>query len=318
MPTNTWTQDIPSGPLKNHALSANLRHQAVRNSIFLEFVRPEPGFGRKKGETLTIPRWAALTRKNNYRLTEGVPIPTQALSLSTQSVTVTEWGDGVEYTNLMEELNVFDISSNVQRKLIEQMRIGLDEAVAAVGKAGQIKYVPTGVTTRNIATAGTASGTAASNLNMFHLEEIHDYLKDTLFAEPFEDGRYVLITNVTGFRGLTRDPDFKEWFAWARPEIKDRGFMDVTIENMRIRITNNTVNLGTSGTGSVLGEALAFGRDALGVVEVMTPEIRLEPNRGNDFGRSQAAAWYGIEEFFQIYSDSGNAGEARVVHVTSA
>ena len=89
------------------------------------------------------------------------------------------------------------------------------------------------------------------------------------------------------------------------------------IENMRIRVTDNTNILGTVGTNSVLGEAVAFGRDALGMVEVMTPELLLEPNKGQDFGRSQAAAWYGVLEFFQVYVDSGNAGESRVVHIGS-
>ena len=37
----------------------------------------------------------------------------------------------------------------------------------------------------------------------------------------------------------------------------------------------------------------------------------------HDFGRQKSVAWYGIYGFGQIWSDSANAGEARVVYMTS-
>jgi hypothetical protein len=35
-----------------------------------------------------------------------------------------------------------------------------------------------------------------------------------------------------------------------------------------------------------------------------------------DYGRSKGVAWYGIFEFGLIW-DTGNAGEAKIIHVTS-
>ena len=46
------------------------------------------------------------------------------------------------------------------------------------------------------------------------------------------------------------------------------------------------------------------------------PELRAKI--AEDFGRSNGVAWYGIYSFGQIWSDSANAGEARVVHLTSS
>ena len=46
----------------------------------------------------------------------------------------------------------------------------------------------------------------------------------------------------------------------------------------------------------------------------MTPELRAAIP--GDFGRSKAVAWYGILEFGIIW-DTGSAGEAKVVHVSS-
>ena len=50
------------------------------------------------------------------------------------------------------------------------------------------------------------------------------------------------------------------------------------------------------------------------LAEAMAPELRAAIP--SDFGRSKAVAWYGILAFKLIW-DTGNAGEARVVHVTS-
>jgi len=46
----------------------------------------------------------------------------------------------------------------------------------------------------------------------------------------------------------------------------------------------------------------------------MSPELRAAIP--GDFGRSKAVAWYGILEFDIIW-DTGNPGEARIVHVAS-
>ncbi len=84
---------------------------------------------------------------------------------------------------------------------------------------------------------------------------------------------------------------------------------------MRFIETNHANALGTVGTNSVLGEGVVFGRDSVALAEVQTPEMRAAIPQ--DFGRSRAVAWYGILEFGIIW-DTSNAGEGRIVHVTSS
>lgn len=80
---------------------------------------------------------------------------------------------------------------------------------------------------------------------------------------------------------------------------------------------NNTNSLSaTLGTGSVLGEAVFFGDDPVAMATVIDPELRAKES--GDYGRSKGVAWYGVYGFDQIWYDSANAGEARVVHVTSS
>lgn len=77
-------------------------------------------------------------------------------------------------------------------------------------------------------------------------------------------------------------------------------------------VTSNGLNI--VGTGSVLGEGVVFGMDAIRLVEAMSPELRIGEKQ--DFGRSQAVAWYGVYEFSIVW-DTANSGENRIVHVTS-
>jgi hypothetical protein len=53
----SWKFDAPSGTYRNHALSTDIRRQAIANTQFMPFARNEPGYGRKRGESVTIPRF---------------------------------------------------------------------------------------------------------------------------------------------------------------------------------------------------------------------------------------------------------------------
>jgi hypothetical protein len=67
-----------------------------------------------------------------------------------------------------------------------------------------------------------------------------------------------------------------------------------------------------------MGEAVFFGEDPVTMAVAEDPHLLAEENVGNDFGRSKSVAWYGIWQCGQIWTDSANAGEARVVYMTSA
>lgn len=56
MAQTTWTQDTPSGVYKNHALSAALYESAIAESVFMDYVAVAEGFGRKRGESVTLTR----------------------------------------------------------------------------------------------------------------------------------------------------------------------------------------------------------------------------------------------------------------------
>ena len=309
-----WQFDAPSGVFKSHAMSQTLYMAALENSVFMDFMQPVDGYGRKKGDTVTLTRIAAMTEPSSPDLTEGERIPEDQYSISTTSITVNEIGRAVPFTSFAEDLTFFDLENGIQRRLRDQMRLSLDTKAATAYKTAQVKYIPTGVAAGTFDTDGTASTSATANWNVFHIEEVRDYMFDTLYTPPWEGDDYVAIFRTLGLRGIKRDPAWEEWHKYTDPQAKYNNEIG-RIENVRHVETNHSNALGKKGTGSGLGEGVVFGQDSVAMAEVLTPELRAEVK--GDFGRSRAVAWYGILNFGIIW-DTANAGQARIVHVTSS
>jgi N4-gp56 family major capsid protein len=310
----TWTYDAPSGSYKQHALSRKMYEASVEDSHFVEFARPVDGFGKKKGENVTLIRLATIAEPSDGTITESTRIPEDNFALSAVSITVTEMGRSVPFTSLAEDLSTFDLENPIQMRLKEQQKLTLDTSCAAAFKTAKVCYIPTGSASYVIDPDGIPSTTATSNLNVFHVETIADEMWDTYRVPRLSGDDYVAICRTLALRGIKRDPQWESWKVYTTPEAKATGEVG-RIEGCRFVQTNHANALGKVGAGSVLGECVFFGQDSVALAEVQTPELRAAIPQ--DFGRSKSVAWYGILAFGIIW-DTANAGEARVIRVTSA
>lgn len=316
MAQQTWTYDAPSGVYKNHAISADIRMAAIAMTKFMQFSKPVDGFGAKKGSNVTITRISNVAVPTDDSLDELNRIPEDTFSLSTQAISVTERGRAIPYTALSLELAHFDLESAIQKKLRDQLSLRLDSLCATAFKVGQVKAIPDAIASLTMDTDGTASTTAAANINVYHIEQLRDQLYSTYNVMPYVDGDYMCVISTKGRRGIMRDPNWEKWKTYSDAAAKANGEIG-RIEGIRFVESNNTSALsGSLGLGSVLGEAVVFGDDPIAMASVQDPELRAKESE--DFGRSKGVAWYGIYGFDQIWKDSATAGEARVIHVTSA
>jgi hypothetical protein len=315
----TWTLDAPSGVFKNHALSSKVREAAVADSKFMPYVDVEPGYGKKQGENVTIMRVKNIAEPTTARFSESQRVPIDTFSLSKTQITVGYWGRGVEYTEQAELLSDFTLADKIQRKLKQQMQLALDTGAAAAFKAAQVKYIPTSLTGGTFDTDGTASTTALENLTVTHLKVIRDYMMDTLHVPGWRGGEnYQCLASVKALRGIKNDPEFLAWRQYDSGKASEsfENSKVGRIENIEFVEVNHTNALSNSkGSGSVLGEAVIFGDDAVAMAVVVDPELRAAIPA--NFGMQHAVAWIGMLEFGIIW-DTANDGEARVIHVTSA
>jgi len=107
----------------------------------------------------------------------------------------------------------------------------------------------------------------------------------------------------------------EEWHKYTDKEAKFTGEVG-KIEKIRFIETNHSDALSSAkGLNSVLGEAVFFGEDAVAMAVAEDPHLRIMSP--GDYGRQKGVAWYGILEFGIIW-DTANAGEAKIVHLTSS
>lgn len=306
----SWTFDAPSGVYRNHALSSDIRRAAIADAQFMKFSRAEPGYGKKRGESLTITRVLNLPLAS--RVSETDRLPSGRPAIETKQVSVSQWGFKIPVTEFEKNLTHFDIMNPFQAILRDQITLTMDKMVADAFKLSPYKYIPT-TAGGTFDTDGTPSTLSTRNFGIQDLRNIHDELSGTLKAPRYRNGKYVGILSTRAARGIKNDPEYKDWLAPSTSEplisgrLKDvEGFM--LVETNHFDALDNLV-----GSSTTTGEAVFFGADAVGLARIMDPEVRM--GTPEELGTFQEVGWVGTIEAFLVWED---ADFARVIHGTSS
>lgn len=305
----SWVFDAPTNTYRNFSLSPKIRHQAVADTQFFRWLTPEPGFGKKSGESVTITRMLRLPLAT--RVTEIQELPSGRPAIETKQVRVSQWGFKIPTTEFEKHLTHFDIMDPFQQKLREQMALTMDQMAADAFKLTPIKYTPLAAG-GDFETDGTASAVADKNVEVEDLRRIHDFMSGTLLTPKMKSGKYIGILSTQAARGIKNDPEYKEWLSPTTSEPFTSGKLK-DIEGFELYESNHTDALANLiGASTVCGEAIFFGADAAGVLSIMAPEIR----RGlpENLGTWMDIGWVGTLEAFLTWE---KASLARVVHVDS-
>ncbi len=299
----------PSGTYRNHALSTNIRREALQGVQFMKFFRPEPGYGKNKGESVTITRILALPIAT--RVGELDRLPSGRPAIETKQVNVSQWGYKVPITEFERNLTHFDIMNPIQAALRDQIELTMDVMCSDALKLTPIKYVPTAAGS-TLTTNGTAGALSDRNLSVADLRRIYDELADTLKAPPFRNGQYIGILSTKAARGIKNDSEYKDWLAPTTSAPLVTGKLK-DIEGFSLYETNHHAALAQLvGSSTTTGEAIFFGADAGGLVRIADPELRA--GIPEELGTFREVGWVGTLEAFLTWE---SASLARAVHVSS-
>lgn len=229
-------------------------------------------------------------------------------------------GRGVEYTDLNEQLSEFAPSNYLQKELIRQMHYAVDRAAGRAFQStdAQVIFIPTSATGGTFDTDGTPSTVASAEFTFAHCGVLADYLAGDIHCPPWSGDEYMGVTTRRTLRGLKNDNLFQAYHMYLRDgDLFYRGEVGMT-ENIRwVQVDVDDTLDNSAGTSTTIGEGMVFGDEAVARVEVEAPHLRANPNYQNDFGRSNAVAWYGIYTFAVFYNVSTD-GFARIVRIGSS
>ena len=275
----------------------------------LKFLTPEPGFGKKRGDTITITRFMQLPVAG--RIGEQDALPQGRPAINTKSLQIGSWGYKVPVTEFEEYLTHFDITNYIQQMLRDQMALTMDLMGATALKKTPYKYTPE-VGGGVFATNGTAAGTATANLAISDLRLIRDQLRKNK-APFFRGNKYMGILSTRCARGIKNDPEYKDWQAPHTKEPLITGMINDDVEGFVLLETNNVYSFADLiGASTVCGEAIFFGADPAFLAVVQQPELRA--GLPMELGLFREVGWIGHLDA-DITWDL--ASLARIIHVTS-
>ena len=312
-----WVTNTLGGYLSSPKLSKQMRAQAAPMFVFRNFVDvSEKGLGANKGDKVPyVKRLRIATRGTT--LTETSTMPKNAIKFVTDSVAVTEYGNGTDYTQKLESLAEFNMKDQYQKGLVEDQKDAIDNAIATEFQSAKFKAVVANTATTSITSNGSATATSSANLSDKNVRDIIDYL---MIAQTpkFKGGDYYMgILSVKSMRGVY---DYLQAVAqYAEPEFRMKN--EVGQYYGARHVAENNILSNVLGSNSNNGEALYFGDEAVVESLALPEELRYEEE---DLGRSKTLAWYailGFKKMWDITNDDLNStgkGFERIVHVTSA
>lgn len=282
----SWLFDAPTGVFRNHALSSDIRTEAMRDALFAQYASTEGGYGKGRGAAVTITRVMQLALAG--RVSDVDRLPTGRPAVDTKQVAVSEWGFAIETTQFEENLTHYDMRNKFQQMLRSQMTLTIDKMHADANRTSPIVAVPTTASNLTIETA-PATFAANSNLTIAHLRVIKDRLTQNQIAPPFRNGLHIGILTTRAARGIKNDPEYKDWLAPTENAIAGEARLR-NVEGFALFVTNHQAAMDdTLGTPGVCGEAHFFGDDHAFTAVVSDPEIRA--GMPEDLGRFRKVGW---------------------------
>lgn len=309
----SWLFDAPTGVFRNHALSSDIRMEAMQDALFAQFASVEQGYGKGRGAAVTITRMMQLGLAG--RVNDVDRLPTGRPAVDTKQVAVSEWGFAIETTEFEKNLTHYDMDNRFQRMLRDQMTLTIDKMHADANRTTTIWGVPTTASNLTIETGaagGPATLAADSNLTIAHLRVLKDRLRQNQIAPSFKNGMYVGILTTRSARGIKNDPEYKDWFAPTENVIKGSARLR-DVEGFALFETNHQEAMDdTLGTPGVCGEGHFFGQDHAFTALVDDPEIRA--GIPEDLGRFRKVGWVGTLEAGLVWD---SAATSRVIVLRS-
>jgi N4-gp56 family major capsid protein len=285
--------------------SKEIEFKALPNMRFFQFATVKTEFGVEPGLTISMLTYDNLTLGG--ALTEMTPLQTQAMSGSTKSITVFEYGNAVSASELLVQSSFDDVMASATTLLGRDYAMVVDCELRDSALSGT-----------NVIYASKKDGTkiiARKDLIAECIMKVST-VKDAIEIlatnnAPKRDGtNWICFVHPHQSRGLRDDSAWINASNYGAPDqmftgeigrIDDTRFIETTLmSNGASALTDPSydadLNLGAGEVGSLnqvdVFQSVLFGDAYFGIAFSLPVELR--DNGVEDFGRKRSLAWYAI------------------------
>lgn len=310
-----WAVNSLGGFFYSLNLSDELRQALQPEARFRQFCDAKDAGGKNKGQTFT---WDTVQNVATAggTLVETNTMPETNFTILQGTLTITEYGNSVPYSNKLESLSKFEVKKPVMTALKNDAKKVFDRAAYVQFYQTPLRVVPTGGTATDAVTLTTNGTATTSNAVAFgnnHAKAIVDLMKERNI-DPYVGDDYMAIAWPTTLRTFKNNLESLHQYTESGIKLIFNGEIG-RYENVRYTEQTN-VSKGITATGSsgtAWGQAKSdwiffFGEDTVAEGIAVPEEMRAKIP--TDYGRSKGVAYYYLGGFGIVHT---NADQARIV-----
>lgn len=273
-----------------------LELQPVLRFRMLSDVKDASQQGLHKGATYRWNRYSDVVTAG-AALTEGTAIPQTNFTISQGSLTITEYGNSVPFTSLLDNLSLHPVREVIRKALKNDAKKALDGAAAAQFALSPLTVTPTGGASTTAVTLETGGASTITNniaMGKAHVQAISDIMKERNIPAYIGDDYYSLGWPTT-FRNLKTELESVHQYVESGFTMIRNGEIG-RYEGVRF-IEQTNVAKGGSVIGTPAGAwvnglsdwAVFCGEDTVAEAVAIPEEIR--GKIPDDYGRGRGVAW---------------------------
>lgn len=250
-------------------------------------------------------------------LDENVEMPTTNFTMRQETMSITEYGNSVPYTGLLDDMSKHPVTEIIQKVLKIDAKETLDGAAWAQFNRAPINVAPTGgnSTTSVTVTEGATAITNNIALNNNHVKAISDAMKEGN-VPPYTADDYYAIGWPTTFRAFKNSLEEVHKYTETGFGLIANGevgryegirFIEQTAiaKGGAVNASGYTFRNPVPWTNGQSDWVFFFGADTVAEAIGIPEEIR--GKIPSDYGRSRGIAWYYLGGFGLVHPDAANA-----------
>lgn len=330
MAGQVWSVNTLGGYMWAPQLSNVLRMQLLPTVKFRQFCDAKDA--TEKGlHAGAIFNWNVYSRiqTGGGQLNEQVEMPTSNYTITQSSLTVTEYGNSVPYTGLLDDMSKHPVTEIIHKVLKVDAKETLDGAAWAQFNQTIMNVAPTGgnSTTAVTTSVGPTAITNDIGMNNNHVKAISDFMKEANIP-PYVDDDYYAIAWPTTFRPFKNALETIHQYVETGFQLIANGeigryegirFIEQTAiaHGGAVNAANYTFRNPVPWTNGMSDWCFFFGEDTVAEAMVIPEEIR--GKIPTDFGRSRGIAWYYLGGFGLVHgATTTDSVNARIIKWNSA